>query len=100
MGTRLRVICGRNKIIMKTLKFTLSIFIIFAVFSCGKITEKVEQRVNDKIDRTIDNTLNKLDSNLSFEKLDSIKNSLDSSLKKLDKKIKDADRKIKEKSNN
>ena len=58
---------------MKSLKFIISLAVLFGILSCSKISEKVEQKVNEKIDKTIDENLKKIDSTLSKSDIDSLK---------------------------
>ncbi len=77
---------------MNYFKFVIAVVVLIAIFSCGRITDKVEQKVNEKIDQTIDKSLEKVDSALNKVNLDSLKkelNKVDSLTKNLDNKFKD-----------
>lgn len=71
----------------KSEKIILIIFFFVSLLGCERISQKVEDRINQKIDKTIDESLNKIDTLLRKEKLDSIKSRLDSSMNKLKEKI-------------
>jgi len=71
----------------KSAGIILLIFFFVSLLGCERISQKVEDRINQKIDKTIDESLNKIDTLIRREKLDSIKSRLDTSMKKIKEKI-------------
>jgi hypothetical protein len=69
--------------------FPLTLLLLSLTFFCGceRISQRIEDKVNEKIDKTIDNSLNKIDSLLKNEKIDSLKSKMENSLNKSKKKI-------------
>ena len=72
---------------MKKIPLTFLILYLIFFWGCEQISQRIEVKVNEKIDKTIDNSLNKIDSLLKNDKIDSLKSKMDSSLNKAKKKI-------------
>ena len=72
---------------MKKIPLTFLILYLIFFWGCEQISQRIEVKVNEKIDKTIDNSLNKIDSLLKNDKIDSLKSIMDSSLNKAKKKI-------------
>ena len=60
------------------IKIIFAFFVIFLITSCGWLKDKVEKKIDEKVNQTIDENLRKIDSNMSRQKLDSLKSKLDS----------------------
>ncbi len=72
---------------MKKIPLTFLLLAFTFFVGCERISQRIEDKVNEKIDKTIDNSLNKIDSLLKNDKIDSLKSKMDSSLNKAKKKI-------------
>lgn len=72
---------------MKKILLTFLLLAVTFFWGCKRISQRIEDKVNENIDKTIDNSLNKIDSLLKNDKIDSLKSKMDSSLNKAKKKI-------------
>jgi hypothetical protein len=69
-------------------KIIFLILISASLFSCERISQQIDRKINDEVDKKIEESLNKLDSIISKDNLDSIAKKIDSAFKKTKEKIK------------
>ena len=63
------------------IKFIMTVAVLFAVFGCGFLTDKIEEKVNEEIEQQVKDSERKIDSIMNSTNMDSINKQIDSILK-------------------
>lgn len=63
------------------IRFILGVIVLFAIFGCGFLSDKIEQKVNEEIEQQVKDGERKMDSIMNSTNMDSINKQIDSILK-------------------
>ena len=67
------------------IKFLSAVIVLFVIFGCGFLADKVEEKVSEEIDQQVKESERRLDSIMESTDMDSLQRQLDSVMQDIDK---------------